>query len=88
MTTTDSKTITESGKRKGVAVSKSEALDLLQSAIWHCQQNGIEVRYVNKPDALWLKVPEATLSAEGIRPIEAPVQEPAPALTISPPASP
>lgn len=79
MTTTDDKTITESskppsegGKRKGVALSKGEALDLLQSAIWHCQQNGIEVRYVNKPDALWLKVPEATLNAEGIRLIESP----------------
>lgn len=70
MSKTDETTITESSKRKGVAVSKAEALDLLQSAIWHCQQNGIEVKYVNKVDALWLKVPGAQLVANTIKPLE------------------
>jgi len=79
MSKTDDKTITESSKRKGVAVSKSEALDLLQSAIWHCQQNGIAVQYVNKNGALWLKVPEAELSADGIRPIAQPAPAAQPA---------
>lgn len=74
MSKTNANTITESSKRKGVAASKAEALDLLQSAIWHCQQNGIAVQYVNKIGALWLKVPDAEMKAEGIRPVEEPAQ--------------
>lgn len=52
-----------------MAASKAEALDLLQSAIWHCQQNGIVIQYVNKIGVLWLKVPEAEFGSEGIRPV-------------------
>lgn len=62
MSKTNENTITESGKRKGVAVNQTEALDLLRSAVWHCQQNGIAVRFVNKPGVLWLAVPGAELA--------------------------
>lgn len=86
MSKTNGNTITDGEKRKGVAVSPSEALELLQSAVWHCQQNGISVRFVNKPGVLWLEVPGAELIGTSIRPIavEQDVHAPASAPALQP----
>ncbi len=73
MSKTNENNIIGSSKPRGVALNPAEAFELLRSAIWHCQQNGVEVAFVNKPDALWLKVPGAVMVIEGGEPIIKPV---------------
>jgi hypothetical protein len=71
MSKTNGSNITEKSRPKGVAQNQAEAFELLRSAIWHCQQNGITIKFVNKPLGLWLMVPGARIvTADGVTTIQ------------------
>lgn len=46
--------------RKASPVTKSEALELLASAVHYCQQSGLKVKYANRDASLVLSVDGAT----------------------------
>jgi hypothetical protein len=59
----------------GKGFTFEQVLSFLESAVWHCQQNGIDVKLINKPDALWLKVDGAELTVNGILEVERPARQ-------------